>query len=198
MRDNIRVLSFTGQKVRDFISEIAKLRVEVFKEYPFLYIGDFEYEKRYLEKFMEMENAIVVAAFDGDILVGIATGYPFVYELENLQEVFRSFQHNPADYFCFGESVLKKAYRGLGIGKQFFEEREAYARSLGQYKYICFYTILRDSNDPRRPPGYRDLAPFWQSRGYIKHPELIGTVSYQEIDEKEETPKKMIFWIKEL
>ena len=70
-------------------------------------------------------------------------------------------------------------------------------KDLNRYLYICFYTIVRPASDPRKPPDYRPLAPFWKSRGYVEHPELIGTISYQEIGETEETPKEMVFWIKE-
>jgi GNAT superfamily N-acetyltransferase len=195
---NIEVLSFTGPEVNDWIPQIARLRVEVFPEYPFLYVGNYEYEMRYLEKFLVMKNAIVIAAFDKDELIGISTGFPFIYESDNLKEVLVSAHRNPKDYFCFGESVLRKSYRSLGIGKTFFDRRERHVQSLGQYQYICFYTIVRPAKDPRRPSDYRPLAPFWQSRGYTEHPELIGTISYQEIGEAEETPKEMVFWIKEL
>ena len=198
MKDNIKVVSYVGQKVADLIPQIAELRIEVFREYPFLYIGDYDYETKYLKKFLTMKDAIVAACFDKDILVGISTGYPFIYESETLKQLFLSHGRNPSDYFCFGESVLRKSYRGLGIGKKFFDEREAHVQRLNKYKYICFYTSMRPLDDPKRPPDYRPLAPFWKGRGFVEHRELIGTVSYQEIGEQEETPKKMVFWIKEL
>lgn len=172
--------------------------MEVFPEYPFLYIGDEEYERRYLKKFATMKDAIVVAAFDKDELIGISTGFPFIYESESLKEVLIKDQRDPNDYFCFGESVLRKTYRGLGIGKAFFDQREAHVQHLNNYRAICFYTIMRDANDPRKPPDYRPLAPFWKSRGFVEHPKLVGTIAYQEIGETQETPKKMVFWIKEL
>jgi hypothetical protein len=53
-------------------------------------------------------------------------------------------------------------------------------------------------DDPKRPPDYRPLDPFWMSQGFVKHPELVGTIAWQEIGEKEETPKPMVFWIKNL
>lgn len=195
---NIKILSFTGSEVKDLIPQIARLRIEVFREYPFLYVGDFEYEKRYLQKFIAMKDAIVVGAFDKDELIGLSTGFPFIYEAENLKKVLIAADRNPEEYFCFGESVLRKSYRGLGIGKAFFDQREAHVKRLNQYRYICFYTSLRPANDPKRPPDYRPLAPFWNSRGYAEHPELIGAVSWQEIGEAEETPKKMVFWIKQI
>lgn len=194
---NIKVMTITGSQINDWIPQIAQLRIEVFAEYPFLYIGDYKYEMRYLKKFLLMKDAIVVAAFNKDELIGISTGYPFIYEAENLKEVLIADHRNPKDYFCLGESVLRKSYRGLGIGKTFFNLREAHVEKLRQYKYICFYTVIRPEGDPKRPPDYRPLGPFWKSRGYLEYPKLIGTVSYQEIGETKETPKKMVFWIKE-
>ena len=196
--NTIRIDTFTGSKVKEMIPEIARLRIEVFHEYPFLYIGDYAYEMNYLKKFLTMKDAIMVAAFDREELIGLSTGFPFIYESENLKNAFIDAQRDPKRYFCFGESVLRKSYRGQGIGKAFFDQREAHARRLPHYQYICFYTLIRPKNDPKCPQDYRPLAPFWKSRGFVEHPELIGTVSYQEIGEREETPKKMVFWIKEL
>ena len=145
--DSIKIVTVTGDKVKALIPEIAALRIEVFREYPFLYIGDLEYEKKYLKKFTTMKDAIVVMVFDHETLIGISTGYPFVYEAENLQELLRSSGRNPEDYFCFGESVLRHTYRGLGIGKRFFEEREAHVRAMNRFTHICFYTSKTETLD---------------------------------------------------
>jgi GNAT superfamily N-acetyltransferase len=197
-KNSIKVISYLGEKVVDLIPQIAELRIEVFAEYPFLYVGDYEYEKLYLKKFTTMKDAIVVACFDHDTLIGISTGYPFIYDAENLKHTLSSHGRKPEEYFCFGESVLRKSYRGLEIGRKFFEEREAHVARLSHYKHICFYTSVRPLDDPKKPADYRPLAPFWQSLGYVEHPELQGEISYQEIGEKEQTPKKMVFWIKNL
>lgn len=173
------------------------MRMEVFREYPFLYEGDLDYEMRYLEKkYTTMKNGIVVAVFDDKKLIGVSTGYPFEYEIKELQDVFTKAGREPKEYFCFGESVLNKNYRGLGIGKTFFKEREAHVQNLGKYSGICFFTIVRPEDDPRRPADYRPLKPFWEKQGYREHQELKGSVAYQEIGETEETPKEMVFWIK--
>lgn len=196
MHENIKIKSYVGKKAADLIPEIAKLRIEIFQEYPFLYVGDYDYEMRYLNKFLTMENSIVVTAFDKEALIGISTGYPFIYETDTLKNLFISSKRKPEDFFCFGESVLQKKYRRQGIGKRFFDERELHAAGLKQYKEICFYTSIRALDDPRRPQDYRPLGPFWQGRGYKEHQDLIGTVSYQEIGEEAESLKKMIFWTK--
>lgn len=192
------IKSYTGEEIKNLIPQIAALRIEVFREYPFLYEGDYEYEMRYLKKFLAMKDAIVIAALDQGSIIGLATGFPFIYEAKDLKQVLLASGRNVSDYFCFGESVLKKGYRGLGIGKQFMEMREAHVRKLISYKYICFYTSARPKDDPKRPPDYHSPASLWKKQGFVEHPELIGWISYQEIGEAEETPKKMVFWIKNL
>lgn len=196
MEDTIKVVSFTGDAIVPLIPEIARLRIEVFAEYPFLYEGELAYEEKYLKKFTAMRDAIVVVAFDREKIVGLSTGYPFCYDSEEFQQIFRSSGRDPKDYYCFGESVLQKRYRGTGIGKQFFDEREGHVRRLSTYRSLCFYTAMRPAHDPKRPKDYRPLDEFWKKRGFVKHPELVGEISYPEIGEKGPTPKKMVFWIK--
>ncbi len=198
MGEKIRVVSYRGEAVRQFIPAIAKLRMEVFREYPFLYIGDEEYEKKYLEKFITAKDAIVVVAWDEEEIIGVSTGLPFTDESEALHLPFEKAHWNVGDFFYFGESVLRKKYRGQGIGHQFFILREAHARSLGRFKYVCFCTVRRSPDDPRRPADWEPLSKFWEDRGFVEHPELVALYPWQEISETEETLKEMLFWIKML
>lgn len=192
----MKIIPYKGQEIVELIPEIARLRIEVFVEYPFLYEGDLDYEMRYLNKFTKIKDAIAVAALDGDQLVGVSTGYPFIYEDKNLQKVFLDAGRNPEEYFCYGESVLSKPYRGQGIGNAFYKEREKHVNGLGKFSSICFFTSKRPLDDKRRPSDYRPLDGLWKKWGFVKHDELLGTVSYKEIGEEEESSKEMVFWIK--
>lgn len=191
----MKVATFTQDKIKSWIPEIGKLRIEIFAEYPFLYDGSYDYELEYLKKFLTMEEAIVACAFNQNELIGIATGYPFVYETASLQKVFVQKNDDPKQYFCIGEIVLKKSYRGQGIGKQFVHLIENYAKE-HRYPKICLYTVIRDPCDPKSPPNYIPLDLFWKNQGYVKHPELVGQISWKEIGELNETPKQMVFWVK--
>jgi len=42
------------------------------------------------------------------------------------------------------------------------------------------------------------LDAFWNRRGFVKHPELHTTFSWQDLDENEESLKPMVFWLKHL
>jgi GNAT superfamily N-acetyltransferase len=117
---------------------------------------------------------------------------------ESFKKPFVEHGYDPNRIFYFGESVLRKLYRGLGLGVRFFQEREAYAEHLGRFDWITFCAVERPENHPRRPPDYIPLDRFWKRRGYAQYPELRTSYVWQELDETEATPKPMVFWLKGL
>lgn len=195
---NIKIRSFTGSGVKTYVPSIAKLRIEIFKEFPFLYVGDMNYETRYLKKFTQCKEAIAVLIFDGSKIVGASTGLPLEDESLDVQKPFLERNLNPADYFYFGESVLLFPYRGRGLGHHFFDLREAHVKHLKRFKSICFCNVNRPKNHPRRPKDHMPLDNFWKKRGYAEHPELKCALSWKDLDDTQESSKPMIFWIKEI
>lgn len=196
MSHNIRIESLTGKALEQYIPDLARLRIEVFRDFPYLYDGDFEYEKKYLQTYIDCSESVIVLAFDGDKIIGASTAIPLKYETDEVKKPFIENGYSPDEVFYCGESVLKKNYRGLGIGVKFFEHREAHAESLGGFKHICFCCVERPVDHPRRPAGYVPLDKFWNKRGYFKHPELKTTYTWKDLDEATETPKPMTFWLK--
>ena len=69
----VRVL--TGDALADALPDVARLRIDVFRDWPYLYDGDADYERDYLRAY-QSPGAVVVAAMDGDRIVGAATGAP--------------------------------------------------------------------------------------------------------------------------
>ena len=63
----------TGDALETALDDLARLRIEVFRDWPYLYDGDVEYERKYLSGYTH-PTAIVVAAFDGPRIVGASTG----------------------------------------------------------------------------------------------------------------------------
>ncbi|MCL5974858.1 MAG: GNAT family N-acetyltransferase, partial [Gammaproteobacteria bacterium] len=43
----------SGEALNQFIPELAKLRIQVFRDFPYLYDGDPDYEARYLQTYIE-------------------------------------------------------------------------------------------------------------------------------------------------
>lgn len=196
--DDLHVERFSGAEIAPWLEALADLRIAVFREFPYLYEGSHAYERRYLQTYVEAPESVLVLVRDGEAVVGASTGIPLADETEEFRRPFREHGHDAGRVFYFAESVLLPAYRGLGLGGRFFDEREAHARSLGRFDLAAFCAVERPADHPRRPPGYRPLDGFWQRRGFEKHPELRTTYAWQDLDEKEESPKPMTFWLKRL
>jgi GNAT superfamily N-acetyltransferase len=188
----------TGADLIADLPALARLRIRVFREYPYLYDGDAEYEERYLRTYADAPDGVMVLARDGDRVVGASSALPLAAETPNVIEPFKAHGYAVERIFYYGESVLLPEFRGLGLGRRFFDEREAHARALGRFDFACFCAVDRPDDHPRRPPDYRPLDGLWAKQGFAKQPQLRTTFSWRDLDEAEETPKPMVFWLKHL
>ncbi|MCA1643994.1 MAG: GNAT family N-acetyltransferase [Chloroflexi bacterium] len=198
MDTRIHIERLVGEAVSSVIADLARLRVAVFREYPYLYHGTPEEDAGNMRRYVECAESIVVVARDGGRVVGASTATPMECDTEQVQRPFRDLGYDLARVFYLGESVLEPEYRGRGVGVRFFHEREAHACGLGRFDFATFCAVQRSPDDPRRPPDYRPLDVFWEHRGYRKRPELATTFSWKDIDEAEDSAKPMVFWLKEL
>lgn len=188
----------TGTAIGPYLSEVARLRIAVFREWPYLYDGDMDYEKHYLATYSASPESLFVLVRDGGRIVGASTGLPMADETDAFKRPFIDLGYDPQRIFYFGESVLLPEYRGRGLGVRFFAEREGYARELGRFTHTAFCAVERPADHPRRPAGHVPLDAFWGRRGYSKHPELATTYTWKDLDEPDQTPKPMTFWLKPL
>jgi len=193
----LTITTLSGAATRSALPALARLRVTVFRDFPYLYEGDTAYEEKYLAKFLDLPDGTVVVARDGEDVVGASTALPLPKAGKSEQKPFRDNGIDVARVYYFGESVLMPKYRGKGIGVAFFREREARARQLG-FRTAAFCAVQRPADHSRRPKDYVPLDDFWAKRGYVKRPDLHTTFSWKDLDEAEESPKPMIFWTKEL
>jgi GNAT superfamily N-acetyltransferase len=184
-------------ETRALIGDIARLRIEVFRAWPYLYDGDDDYERGYLDTYLRAVGAVVVGAFDGAALVGAATASPLAEHFEDFADPFAAHGLDPSDWFYFGESVLLAPYRGTGIGVRFFEERERAARAQG-YRRCVFSAVIRPGDHPLRPRDYRPLDAFWTKRGYARIDGLSTGFSWRDLGGAGETVKPMEYWAKTL
>lgn len=192
----LRLQNFHGAELAPHLDALGELRIAVFHEYPYLYVGNLENERGYLSTYLQSSGSLVVLVFDDDRVVGATTCLPMVDEGPEFQAAFVQAGHDLSTICYFGESILLPAYRGQGIGKEFFVRREAHVRKLGM-KLSTFCAVDRPAEHPLRPKDYRPLDEFWDSQGYVKRPELQATFVWKEIGEETESPKTLTFWTKE-
>ncbi|WP_395743767.1 GNAT family N-acetyltransferase [Prosthecobacter sp.] len=193
----LRLQNFHGAELAPHIDALGALRIAVFHEYPYLYVGNLENERDYLGTYVRSAGSLVVLVFDGDRVVGATTCLPMVDEGPEFKAAFEQAGYDLSKICYFGESILLPEYRGQGLGKEFFVRREAHAKALGMTR-SAFCAVDRAAQHPLRPEGYRELNEFWRGQGYVKRPELQATFVWKEIGEEAESPKTLTFWVKEL
>jgi GNAT superfamily N-acetyltransferase len=200
MSDPITIKRYTGHdpELKRYLPDLARLRIVVFRDFPYLYDGSAEYEEKYLKTYTDCADSLIVLVLDGETVVGATTGLPMDAETPEFQKPFVERGYDPGKIFYCGESVLLKEYRGRGIYPKFFEERENHARSLGRFEWASFCCVQRPEDHPARPSDYQPLDRIWSKFGYVKHPELLTHYTWKDVGETEDTAKPMVFWLKPL
>lgn len=187
----------TGERLTDALPDLARLRIAVFRAWPYLYDGDADYERKYIQTYADSPGALVVGAFDGDRIVGASTAAPMEDHAAEFAAPFRAKGYRLEDILYCGESVLLPECRGRGAGHAFFDAREAHARALGR-GIVCFCGVVRAPDDPRRPADYAPLDRFWRKRGYAPIEGLVAEYRWREIGATEEGAHPMQFWLRAL
>ncbi len=197
-RPSLIVKSVTGSDIDAILPDLARLRIAVFRDWPYLYDGTLAYEQTYLKTFAAAKGAVVITAHDGDHMVGASTGAPMIEHADEFGEPFRSAGYDISKIFYCGESVLLKSHRGHGLGHAFFDGREAQAKRLGGFTHSTFCRVIRADEHPLKPADYAPLDPFWRKRGYEPVPGVTATYDWKDIDQSDETTHQMQFWMKAL
>jgi GNAT superfamily N-acetyltransferase len=194
----LEVRSLTGDEIKPVLPDLARLRMVVFRDWPYLYDGSAEYEEEYLAKFAACKGAVCVVARDGDEIVGASTAAPLIEHADEFGEPFKKAGFDMSKIFYCGESVLLKSHRGHGLGHAFFDHREAQAHRLGGFTHSTFCRVIRPDDHPLKPADYRPLDAFWTKRGYAPVEGLIATYDWKDVDQPDETVHQMQFWMHKL
>ncbi len=172
------------------IEQVARLRIKIFKEYPYLYDGNLEQEREYLKPYIESQDGILIIAKDGDKSIGAITGLPLRESMQELKDCYARESQNIDDMFYLGEVVLLKEYRGKGIGIFLYKALEEYLSSK-KYSKIVFCAIAKEGNDQKK-----SKENYYKRLGFIRRFDLSLNVSYKKIGEEFETESKMNIWEK--
>lgn len=193
----------TGAALAPYIADLARLRMTVFREYPYLYEGSLAYETDYLTTYMASGQAMAILVIEPENhdVVGASTGIPMAAEEAAFRQPLAAVGLNDEAVFYFGESVLLPAYRGRGVYRQFFTRREQYVQQQNQagqaFTHQCFCAVERPVDHPLRPLDYQPLDAIWQHFGYRRVEGLSTRFDWQDIDQPETTAHPMQYWIKE-
>lgn len=196
MRD-IRHQTLKGAAIREQLEVLAALRLTVFRDWPYLYDGTLDYERRYLETYARCDESIAVLAWEGAQCVGATTALPMRHAEAAMRQPFEQAALAIDDTLYFGESVVLASHRGRGIGVVFFEQREAHARALGLIR-CAFCAVDRPVSHPLKPDDYTPNDAFWTRRGYARQPALQCTFDWLDRGEAAPTPHTLTYWLRDL
>ena len=185
-----------GDSFGDALRDVARLRLTLFREFPYLYEGTAEAEAEYLQTYAQTPGAALVLARDGERVVGAATAVPLSGEVEELQAPFRAAGIDPAQVLYIGEALLEDGYQNQGLGGQLLDRAEAQADALG-LPLLAAAMVQRPDDHPLKPAGWRSPRSLAERRGYVMRPELDTTLTWQEVGESRPSPKPMRFWVRE-
>lgn len=193
LNEAVRIEKVTGQGIFPYIDDLIRLRTEVFKEWPYLYKADQEFERTYIRNFAECEAAVVALVFEKDRVIGAMTGIPL--ESTHFTEPFVAHQLNPKRYFYFSEAMVEKPYRRLGLLNKMTDLLENHIENLKEPFFRCFCMIERE-DDLRKPPEAFSLFSFAEKHGFTRYPHLFCLLKWKEVDIEKDSEHKLVFWIK--
>ena len=186
-----------GRDIARWVPSLARLRMRVFREFPYLYDGSEAYEAQYLQTYTDCEDAMAVIYTDQGEPVGATTGLPMRAETDAFRAPLEAAGIDMQNLFYCGESVLLAPWRGRGLYRGFFEYREQHARSLG-LSSACFCAVVRPDNHPLQPTDYQPLDAVWMHYGYRLLPDLCAYYDWKDIDRPDQSAHPMRYWMRSL
>ncbi len=112
---NLSTKTLLGAELEPWLGDVARLRMRVFRDFPYLYDGSLDYERQYLQTYVDSDSALCVLAFDGEQVVGAATGLAMRDEEPAFCQPLLDAGFDVMDVFYCAESVVLPSHRGQGI-----------------------------------------------------------------------------------
>lgn len=188
-----------GPEINEHLDDISRIRITVFREWPYLYEGSPEYEADYLSVYVKHPRALCILCYHGQSLVGVSTLMPLAGEHYDLQKPVADYGFDVSRLFYYSESCMLPEFRGRGIYREFFRRREEHVRSYkGDYDRVCFCSVVRPENHPFKPVNHNPLDDVWRRYGFEKVSGLQMSFLWTDVGNREETRKALDVWMKEL
>ena len=193
----LRIFHFQGQDAKPYFADMARMRIELFREFPYLYDGTLEHEREYLEKYFSCPQAHVLLVFAADAVVGFSTSIPLVHEIPELRDPYEKCGFAPRDCLYLGEAMLEAPHRGQGVLRVFFEFHERTAQKHG-LRFTTLMTVDRPDNHPLRPAQYTPMDILLAHFDYEKIPGCVVEIEWPQVDTGRTEPNVLSIWQKKL
>lgn len=173
---------------------LGQLRIDTFREFPYLYVGTPENELKYTKAFANTDHAFLLRAMEGESFAGLVTVSPLQFDKSIPQK--NPIPFDPSEFAYFGEVIVSPAFRHRGVATELMQRAAREARRQG-FPRTCFLCVERAEDHPLCPPGYQAPDELWRKLGYQKT-EMRMRFTWNAFDVKGiDNPQEhwMVFWM---
>jgi len=192
---NVSELMLQGADILGHLENIARLRLSLFREYPYLYAGKMKYELQYLQHYANKDEATVIVSSYENQLAGAVTAIPLQYESEEMIAPVAATSYMVERTYYIGELLFYPEYRNKGLGTRLLSRIEEHVLNLQDYDYLICATVIRPENHPLIPAGYVPIERFLQRNRFAKLPGVSTHSAWKETDGTRKN-HEMQFWLK--
>ncbi len=188
----VQVILCQNAAIEPYIDDIARLRIEIFREYPYLYEGDYPTEANYLRKFVDVRDTMAVLLEDDGAIAGALTGLPL--RCEDPQTILAPWAGEDIErHYYFSDALLLPAYRGHGYSTLLIDAAYRALREMGRYDTITLASIERTGVEP--PGGYRSVTELWQKLGFTAT-DKVCMIPWLDTGDDTASEKPLRFWMR--
>jgi GNAT superfamily N-acetyltransferase len=195
--NGLQIFHVQGQDAKPFFADMARMRLELFRGFPYLYDGNTQYEQEYLERYFSCPQAHVLLVCVKDTVVGFSTSIPLAHEIPEHRTPYEKCGLDPQDFMYLGEAMLDAPHRGQGVLRLFHELHEQTARENGM-RFTTLMTVNRPENHPLRPAEYTPMDVLLDHFGYTKIPHCEINIEWPQVDTGRIESNTLSVWQKDL
>lgn len=151
---DIRYEMYYGRLSDEHIVALIPLRLELFYDYPYFYVGSPERELRNWKN-MPSESMVSVLAYDGDCLVGAVLAYD--EDAAKHPSVAQHHAYQLGKCLHLDLIMISKTHRRHGTARELLRRFEQDAITRG-YTNVYGITVVRSNNHPLKPERPLDLS----------------------------------------
>jgi GNAT superfamily N-acetyltransferase len=182
-----------GPEIENHIDDLGRFRIKIFREYPYLYDGNIEFERVYLDPYSRNPESLLLILQDARGIIGACTGTPLTGEDNDFQNAFMG--ENKDEIYYIGAVILRADSRGQKLGSRLLSTALSLI-DMKRFKKTSLCTVDRGLNHPRRPGNYCPPDCLWEKYGFVKSTNLLAYLAWTDIGQKIETKKPMNIWFK--
>ena len=182
-----------GPEIENHIDDLGRFRIKIFREYPYLYDGNIEFERVYLDPYSRNPESLLLILQDARGIIGACTGTPLTGEDNDFQNAFVG--ENKDEIYYIGAVILRADSRGQKLGSRLLSTALSLI-DMKRFKKTSLCTVDRGLNHPRRPGNYCPPDYLWEKYGFVKSTNLLAYLAWTDIGQKIETQKPMNIWFK--